>query len=178
MYTIYKCTIFLHVIVEIEISFHSIIFFQSSIFSRSFPQVVSYPPLSQVSLVLSELKEDLFFFTADKETQQMNGYRVVKRPSRDSLATERVWKLQFPADSERIVLTVSKSPNGKGREGGGEREREIITNSDVCISLSLLHTHRASQLPGESETGQKCSVQVSQPQSRIRGYRINRQLKM
>lgn len=65
----------------------------------------------------------------------MKGYRVIASPSREVLDTELVWMLQFPAESERIVSTISKSQNGKeevvdGGGGGvstkGKRDRQIM----------------------------------------------------
>ena len=78
-------------------------------------QVLSYPSSSDVSNTHSELSEKIFFFTANRETQQMSGYRVLLTPSKELLPTELVWTLQFPADSERIISTISKSPNGRNR---------------------------------------------------------------
>ena len=43
----------------------------------------------------------------------MNGYRVVTTPPSKELSTALVWTLRFPAESERIISTVLKSPNGE-----------------------------------------------------------------
>ena len=74
---------------------------------------MSYPSSSEVSTILSELSEQLYFFTADRDTQTMSGYRVVTSPPGKELPTALVWTLHFPADTERIISTILKSPNGE-----------------------------------------------------------------
>ena len=76
-------------------------------------QVICYPSSSEVSTILSELTEQLYFFTADRDSQMMNGHRVITSPPSKELSTAPVWTLCFPNDTERIISTVLKSPNGK-----------------------------------------------------------------
>ena len=75
--------------------------------------MISYPSSPEVSTILSELTEELYFFTADRDSQTMSGYRVVTTPPSKELSTALVWTLRFPAESERIISTVLKSPNGE-----------------------------------------------------------------
>jgi hypothetical protein len=76
--------------------------------------VITYPSSPEVSTILSELSEQLYFFTADRDGQAMNGYRVVTTPPPSKeLPTSLVWTLRFPAETERIISTILKSPNGE-----------------------------------------------------------------
>ena len=67
-----------------------------------------------MSTFLSELNEQLYFFTVDRDSQVMNGYCVITtHPSDKELPTTLVWTLRFPNENERITSTVIKSPSGK-----------------------------------------------------------------
>ena len=93
-------------------------------------QVVSYPSSVEVSKHLSELEEQLFFFVASKDTNEIDGYYInnERSPSSDLVTfhTSHLWHISFPEEAEKIVSVVSKPVNGE---------------LPSCITSCLDHTH-------------------------------------
>lgn len=78
-------------------------------------EVISYPESQEVTSILTELEEQLFFFVADKEEGTIDGYYVNNEGSPSSgvtsFHTSQLWHLAFPNTTERLLHLIPKPKN-------------------------------------------------------------------
>lgn len=110
---------------------------------------MTYPTTSEVTFHLTELKEQLFFYVADREAGKVDGYYISndRSPSSDhmTLHASHLWHITFPNETERIVDVFHKQANG--------RSGLIVTTP-----LTFRRVYRTCQCGGSQSSGQEYPV--------------------
>lgn len=112
---------------------------------------MTYPTTSEVTFHLTELKEQLFFYVADREAGKVDGYYISndRSPSSDhmTLHASHLWHITFPNETERIVDVFHKQANGKVRLIGCDH----TPYHPLCV-------YRTCQCGGSQSSGQEYPV--------------------